>query len=177
MSENVLSQRLRELEQAGVARRRRLGPPSSAWVYELTARGRELEPVLIALARWGTRVPLDPANTPDLSVDALVFALRSTFDAEIAGALRTTCQFRLGDDRFHAEVAGGRFRVARGEIHDADVTIETSAPNLQRLVFGDRPLADAERAGDVRVGGDHRAAEHLLRCFPRTVPASPAVSP
>src|ERR1700737_4169741 len=58
MSQNVLSQRLRELEDAAVVRRRRLGPPSSARVYELTQRGAELEPVLQALARWGSRNPL-----------------------------------------------------------------------------------------------------------------------
>jgi alkyl sulfatase BDS1-like metallo-beta-lactamase superfamily hydrolase len=129
------------------------------------------------LARWGTRVPLDAASTPDLSVDALVFALKTTFDAEVAGTLRTTCQLRLGDDRFHAEVADGRFRVARGEIHDADITITTTASDLQSLVFGDRPLADAERAGGATVEGNHQAAEHLLRCFPRTVPVTPALSP
>jgi DNA-binding HxlR family transcriptional regulator len=177
MSENVLSQRLRELERTGLVLRRRLGPPSSAWVYELTARGRELEPVLTALARWGTRVPLSAASTRDLSVDALVFALKTTFDAEAAGALRTTCQLRLGADRFHAEVADGQFRVARGEIDNADVTIAATAPTLQRLVFGDRSLADAEQVGDAAVEGDHQAAEHLLRCFRHTVPFTPAVSP
>ncbi|MEQ4302138.1 winged helix-turn-helix transcriptional regulator [Plantactinospora sp. B6F1] len=173
MSENVLSQRLRELERSGVLLRRRLGPPSSVWVYELTARGRELEPVLIALARWGTRVPLDAAITADLSVDALVFALKTTFDAETAGALRTTCQLRLGDDRFHADVADGQFRVARGEIDDVDATLTASASTLQSLVFGDRPLADAEQAGDALIEGNRRATERLLRCFPRTVPCTP----
>src|SRR5215470_1397493 len=49
MSQNVLAQRLRELELAGVVRRRRLGPPVSAHVYQLTERGQELEAVLLAL--------------------------------------------------------------------------------------------------------------------------------
>src|ERR687893_724201 len=51
MSHNVLSQRLRELEDAGVVTRRVLGPPARIRAYELTPRGRDLEPVLIALGR------------------------------------------------------------------------------------------------------------------------------
>ena len=58
MSQNVLAQRLRELEADGLVRRRRLGPPAPAAVYELTERGQELEPVLRALAQWGSRAPL-----------------------------------------------------------------------------------------------------------------------
>lgn len=174
ISENVLSQRLRELEQTGIVARRRLGPPSSVWVYELTARGRELEPVLIALARWGTRSPIDAAITSDLSVDALLFAWRTTFDPQTAGALKATYQLRVGDDRFHAEVADGRFQVARGEITNPDVTLTATAPTLRNLVFGGRLLADAEQAGEATVEGNHQAAEHLLRCFPHTVPSGRA---
>jgi DNA-binding HxlR family transcriptional regulator len=53
-SQNVLAQRLRELEQARVVRRRRLPPPARIWVYELTEWGLELEPVVLALGRWGS---------------------------------------------------------------------------------------------------------------------------
>src|ERR671932_1050136 len=57
VSPNVLAQRLRELEQAGVVRRRRLPPPAASQVYELTEWGVDLEPVLTALGRWGSRSP------------------------------------------------------------------------------------------------------------------------
>src|SRR5512145_951843 len=52
-SPNVLSQRLRELQRDGVVRRRALPPPAGSQVYELTEWGRELEPVMLALGRWG----------------------------------------------------------------------------------------------------------------------------
>src|SRR5882757_1950655 len=58
VSPNVLSQRLHELEQAGVLLRHRLGPPVSSWVYDLTEWGHDLEPVLLHLGRWGRRSPL-----------------------------------------------------------------------------------------------------------------------
>src|SRR3981081_3601576 len=78
MSQNVLSQRLRELEHAGIVRHYRLGPPASTRVDELTDSGDQLEPVLLAMARWGSRQPLESAA--ELSVAALVLALKTTFD-------------------------------------------------------------------------------------------------
>ena len=52
---NVLTQRLKELERAGIVSRRPLPPPAASTVYELTEYGRELEPVLLALGRWGAK--------------------------------------------------------------------------------------------------------------------------
>jgi DNA-binding HxlR family transcriptional regulator len=173
VSDNVLSQRLRELEQAAVVRRRKLAPPSSAWSYQLTERGYELESVLTALGRWGSRLPVDGSTNPDLSVDALVVALRTTFDAEAAGSLTAGVQLRLGDDRFRAEVDRGRFQVVRGEADAADLTITTDAPTLQSLVFAGRPLAQAEQAGEATIVGDRRIAERFLRCFPPSVRPAP----
>ena len=56
----MLAQRLRELEQVGVVSRRHCRRPPASQVYELTEWGRELEPVLVALGRWGARAPLHP---------------------------------------------------------------------------------------------------------------------
>ena len=54
---NVLTQRLKELEEIGVLRRRVLPPPAASTVYELTEWGQELEEVLVRLGRWGARSP------------------------------------------------------------------------------------------------------------------------
>lgn len=169
VSQNVLSHRLQELEQAGVVRRRRLGPPASTWVYELTERGHDLEPVLLQLGRWGGRAPL---STPgELSVDALILALKTTFDPDAASGLSATYELRLGDDRFRARVADGRLEVARGSADQPDAVIETSAATLRSVVFGQRRLREAVRAGDLRVEGDERAAARFAGLFPRPTPA------
>src|SRR3954469_11248779 len=54
---DVLAQRLRDLEAAGIVGRGALGPPSGNRIYELTPRGQELEPVVLALGAWGSRAP------------------------------------------------------------------------------------------------------------------------
>ncbi|MEV6233706.1 helix-turn-helix domain-containing protein [Saccharopolyspora shandongensis] len=57
---NILSARLKQLEEAGLVTRRALPHPERAVVYELTAYGRDLEPALIALGRWGARTMTAP---------------------------------------------------------------------------------------------------------------------
>src|SRR5436190_260902 len=74
-SQNVLSQRLKELVTNGVVRRVELGPPVSSQAYELTERGRELEATLIALARWGAHVPAKP--DADRSTDAFMLLIKA----------------------------------------------------------------------------------------------------
>src|SRR4051812_3509453 len=105
-SPNVLSQRLRELEQAGVVHRRKAGPPVGAWVYELTDWGRELEPVVLQLGRWGSQAPSVPGA--QLSADALILALMAMFDPGEAGEMRASFDIRLGADHFHLDVADGQ---------------------------------------------------------------------
>ncbi len=58
---NILAARLKELEQGGILRKRKLPPPAASTVYELTEYGAELEEPLYALARWGAR-SLPPAR-------------------------------------------------------------------------------------------------------------------
>jgi DNA-binding HxlR family transcriptional regulator len=172
MSQNVLSQRLRELQRTGLVRQRKLGPPASNRVYELTGLGAELKPVLIAIGRWGSQIPLDAAPTAsDLSVDALVLALVTTFDAAIAGDLAVRCELRFDDDRFHAEIADGHFAVDRGEAAQPDVILDADSPSLRSIVFGGRSLEDAIAAGDLRLKGSPELAGRFVRCFPRPTPA------
>jgi DNA-binding HxlR family transcriptional regulator/putative sterol carrier protein len=166
-SQNVLSQRLRELEETGVVRRRRLGPPAGTWVYELTEWGRDLEPVLFHLARWGSRGPLASGN--ELSADALMFALKTSFDSK--AAQDGTYEIRLGDDRFRAEITGGRLELTRGTATRPDAVLDTDAGTLRSLVFGGRDLAEAIRDGNLTIEGDEEAAARFVAVFPRPIPA------
>src|ERR671924_1172651 len=99
-SPNVLSERLRELERAGIVRRRKLPPPAGSRVYELTAWGRELEETVTSLARWAARSPFGlPIDAP-IGADSMILALRSRFDSGAAPGLRACYELRLGEDRF-----------------------------------------------------------------------------
>ena len=171
-SPNVLAQRLRELERAGVVRRRKLPPPAASRVYELTDWGEELEQVITQLGRWGARSPLRPRDAA-LGVDSLILSLRTMFDPLAAEGLAAGYELRLGEDRFHAEVADGRFKVARGSAERPDAVIETDPATLAALVYEGRQLAEAVRSGEVKIEGDEQAIARFLTLFPLPEPAAP----
>src|SRR3954453_20523847 len=56
IASNLLADRLRELERAGVIAREDAPPPIATALFRLTPRGEQLRPVLEGLTRWG--VPL-----------------------------------------------------------------------------------------------------------------------
>src|SRR5215218_1959045 len=149
-SPNVLAQRLRELERAGVVRRRKLGPPASSHVYELTDWGHELEPVLNHLGRWGSRSPALPQDAP-MSFDSKVLALTALFDPGAAGDFATRLQLRLGEQELRLEVRDGRIDLRRGSFDEPDAIVTADADTLVALAFRARALGAAERAGDVAV--------------------------
>ena len=142
--------------------RRVLGPPSGARVYELTDAGYELEDVVLAMARWGSRAARVDRAT--LTADALVLALRTTFDASAAGELRARVELHMGADRFAAEITEGGFRVVRGEHLDPDAVLTVDAGALQGIVFGGAALPPGA------VTGDRTVAERFVRLFPRPAP-------
>jgi DNA-binding HxlR family transcriptional regulator len=166
MSQNVLSQRLRELEDSGVVRKRRLGPPVSATVYELTDIGRLLDPVLIALATFGSRLPL-PSTDAEMSTDAFILALRTTFVASAATDLDAVYELRVDDDVFHASIRHGRFELARGPAVQADATLTGSVSTFRSVVFGGRPLKM------LGLDGNLDAARRFVTVFPRPQSLAP----
>lgn len=164
MSQNVLTQRLRELEGSAVLRRRRALPPAAGLVYELTDRGRALEPVLLALGRWGSPLPPEPESATELSPDALVVALRTTFAPAAAAGLRGTVQLRLPDDAFRLTVDGGLLEAARDDA-GAEAILTCAVRTVQDLVFEGRELEDAVRRNDAHVEGDTLLLKRFLGAF------------
>jgi DNA-binding HxlR family transcriptional regulator len=175
-SPNVLSQRLGELEAAGVIRRRKLAPPAGSRVYELTDWGRELEEIVISLGRWAARSPSGLPSDAPVGVDSMILALRSRFDAGAAQGLRAGYELRLGEDRFRIAVADDQIQVARGDADQPDATIDTDPDTLAAVLWAGRPLADAQRSGSLTIEGDNAAVERFVRLFPMPEPAA-AVSP
>ena len=176
VSPNVLAERLRGLEAAGVVRRRKLPPPAASRVYELTDWGQELEPAILALGRWGARSPAKPRDAA-LGVDSLVLSLRTMFDGLAAAGLAASYEIGLGEDRFRAEVSEGRFEIERGNAEGPDATIETDPATLTALVYGGRPLEEALRSGELKIEGDRRAVERSLGLFPLPGLASSPAGP
>lgn len=174
---DMLAARLRELEDTGLVAQRRLPPPAARTVYELTARGRELEPVLHALGRWGSRQALrrDP---PPLSPDAAVVAMQTMFKPDPA-ARPAVVTLRLDGYEFSlradaewlvATTGPGAVPVATGAVPVATgaapaATVETDPATLSAVLWHGLDVDQAIAEGRLAIGGDQPAARSLLNRY------------
>lgn len=160
-SPNVLTQRLRELEASGVVRRRRLPPPASTTVYELTEWGAELEPIVLGLQRWGTGSPAFPGDVP-VGCDAAMLALKNGFRPEAAIGLHTEIEVRFEVASFRVVVHDGTIAISRGAAERPDAVLSTDPPTLEAVAFGPTTLRAAERARALAIEGDRAMVERLF---------------
>jgi DNA-binding HxlR family transcriptional regulator len=110
ISTNILSARLKELQEDGVIRRVALA--SCGLVYELTEYGRELEPIVLALGRWGFRSMGEPKDEDIVTADSLTMALRTAFKPEIA-SVSLDFQIQVGAVELRAQVSDGELKVVQ----------------------------------------------------------------
>ncbi|MGW4642814.1 winged helix-turn-helix transcriptional regulator [Sphaerisporangium sp. NPDC004334] len=169
VSPNVLTQRLADLTGHGVVRRRDLGAPARVHLYELTEWGRELEPVLLGLGRWGSRAPSPPDR--ELGRDSLLLGVKACFDAARADELRGTYELRVAPETYALEVTEGSIEISRSDAGRPDATLTTDLDTLRAVLAGRRTPADAVRSGDLHLDGDPRAARNLTDLL--QAPASP----
>jgi DNA-binding HxlR family transcriptional regulator len=147
---NVLADRLKDLEAAGLVEKRKLPPPAASTVYELTPLGRELRPVLHELARFGARLmgpPPPEALEPGWLVEALDLALSPVSPP---GRLA----FRIGEEE--ASLVDGLVRP--GLVDDPDVLVETDGIGFYHLVVN-------RQVEGVRIEGDHEVLDRLIDAF------------
>ena len=153
----VLSERLRRLGHHGLVSRRRLSPPAPAQVYELTARGTALDPVLTGLAEWGA---VYMAGRDDLTTRGrwLLQAMAATARTPPPG-LETT-NFVLDSEECHVLVAREGLVARDGLRAGARITVRGTARDLYLLATSSgKSTASAERFA---VDGDRRSATRLL---------------
>jgi DNA-binding HxlR family transcriptional regulator/putative sterol carrier protein len=171
---NVLSARLKELEDAGVVRRRVLPRPASGVGYELTEYGRELEDIVLQLGLWGAKSMPDPRPDDVVTADTLLLALRSTFRPEAARELRADYELRLGEIVVHARVDHGALEVDEGPLADADLVLETNV-SLHALLTGELSPAEAIETGTVQITGKRKLFERFVEVF--HIPPLPVAVP
>ena len=129
---NLLSDRLRDLEQAGLIKREEAAPPIATTLFHLTDAGAELEPVLNALGGWGIRYMTQPDDSDEFRSHWFTFPV-SLFlhDREPSGPpvsieLRTTGRPAV------IEVSGGSVRTRLGTAPAPDLVLS----GTPRLILG-----------------------------------------
>lgn len=161
---NILTARLKELEESGIVRRRALPRPSAGVAYELTEDGRELEDVVIALGRWGAKHLGDPRPDEIITDDSMATALRTIFRPEAVANDDVTFELRLGEVIVNAQVRDGAVTVGRGTLPAPDLVIE-SGPAVRTLLAREITPKEALKSGSVRIRGKRALLDRFVQLF------------
>ncbi|XRQ16762.1 winged helix-turn-helix transcriptional regulator [Actinomadura welshii] len=171
MSPTLLSKRLHQLARAGVVDKRVDGNDVR---YVLTAAGRELEPVVDALAVWGVRWAGELGDS-DLDPKLLMWDMRRHVDFGAVPAGRTVVQFSFPDvpvrDRHWWLVltAGGADACDMDPGYEVAVTVIAGLRQMVLIWRGDLGWPDALRSGVIEL----RGPESLRRALPGWFSLSP----
>ena len=165
---NVLTARLKTLQEGGVVRRVPLA--NCGLVYELTDYGQALEPVVLELGRWGFHAMGDPEPDDIITVDSMTMAFRTAFQAEVARQeADTVYDVHLGPVVLRLTVAGGSLTVGTVTTAPADIAL-AAGPPIRELIADSMTAEAAIATGIVQIQHGDPA---LLNRFARTFTISP----
>jgi DNA-binding HxlR family transcriptional regulator len=161
---NLLAERLKTLANDGLISQRRLPAPAAASVYQLTEAGRRLEPVLLELVRWGMRYQRKGKKSAAYRATWTAVAMRAFFRPDRARGLKLSCEFRVADEVFYAEVRERELHTAAGPATQPDVVVTTTPEIFRRFESGESP-DDLEKTGKWKVSGSATALRKFIGLF------------
>ncbi|WP_263972789.1 winged helix-turn-helix transcriptional regulator [Brevundimonas pondensis] len=164
LSANVLTQRLEGLEASGIVHKRKLPPPASVQVYELTDWGYEIKPVFMVLGRWAARSPQHVPTLP-ISAVSIMQSFETMFDPSKAAGAVMRLGFALDEDRMVVTVEDGEIATRRGEVEDGDVIVRAAPPIVAAAVYGKVPPAALEGEGAMSIEGDRAIFARFIDFF------------
>jgi len=167
---NLLSKRLKELESAGIIEQESSG--ASGREYRLTPVGRELEPALVELARWGTRYRNEFHPGDQFSARWNALAFKAVFNREAARGVNEIYEVRVDDDVLSIRVKDGQIETKEGTSWDPDLVFECDEETFIALAASEMTLEDATEQNKVRVDGTDEALRHFSRIFGSTEPGT-----
>jgi DNA-binding HxlR family transcriptional regulator/putative sterol carrier protein len=163
ISTNLLSERLKTLEQQGILSRRTLPPPAASTVYELTEFGAGLEKAVLELGIWGSRLlppSLEGVEMPSLG--AVTLAIKAFFHPEQSRGVCEVYELHLGDEVLQVRFNDGEILVRQGQNFKPDAVIHTGMEAFMGLFSGQLPPEAALAAGLVQVEGTPGVLQRFL---------------
>jgi DNA-binding HxlR family transcriptional regulator len=133
---NLLADRLRDLEAGGVVIRK-------DGVATLTPRGRELEPVMRAIGRWGAPLLAQPTPREAFQSHWLALPLQEFLKDHAPTRAPQTLEVRTGDEPLSIDVGGGVVQIRTGRPDRPDAIIGGPPRLVLPVLAGRVPLATA----------------------------------
>jgi DNA-binding HxlR family transcriptional regulator len=163
---NLLGERLRALEQAGVVSREEAPPPIATTLYQLTERGQALRPLIVELARWGVPLMADPADEDAFRSYWLAYPMTLYFGEHSGDGSHISIEARIGDEQMTIETHDGTLRTRRGAAEDPDLVLVGSPQLIVGTLTGKLRLEDAQARGLTYEGDPATLARLQTRAAP-----------
>jgi DNA-binding HxlR family transcriptional regulator len=160
---NILSTRLRELEDGGVIERTLQPRPFGAVVYGLTPYGKALEKSLLTLGLWGAQSLGRPPEGFTPCLNSLTFPLRAMFQDHTRGEHRF--QLRSGDERLNVFVKDGQVRFPADSTAEPAVVLELAPDVLLAILKGFESARSALAEGRLKIEGSEDEAFGFFEIF------------
>jgi DNA-binding HxlR family transcriptional regulator len=166
ISPSMLSQRLSELEHAGIAKRRKR-QGKNGFVYELTQAGKDLEDIVWQMSVWGQHWARD-MDMDDLDPGFLAWSMHLRLDGAAMPPGRTVLQFEFSGApadcrRFWLVATDGNIDMClKHPGFETDLLIEADLRLFVECWRGFRDLKQQIRAGKIRLSGP----KELRKAFP-----------
>jgi len=133
---NLLANRLKDLEANGVIAQRKLPPPASSTVYELTPLGKQLEEPFKALSVWGMNfAPVPPPDDATFPIGSAIMAMRTVFSPQAATGITLSVELHVDEDVFHAVIDDGKATIEYGPAENPDVVAQIAHKETILLVL------------------------------------------
>jgi len=150
---NLLSDRLRELEAAGLVRREEAAPPVATTLFHLTEAGVQLEPALDALGAWGIRYMAQPVDGDEFRSHWFAFPVALFLHDSDPDGPPLSIELRPGGRPAVVEVSGGQVTTRLGDAPSPDLVLDGPPRLILGLLAAGLTPAQAREAG-LTITGD-----------------------
>ena len=157
---NLLAERLRELERAGIVMRADAPPPIATALFSLTPRGEQLKPVIEALGSWGIPLMRETTQQEEYRSHWLSLPVELFLADSSPQGVATTIEVRAGEQPMLIEARDGAITTRPGTSEHADVVL-SGPPLLVLGVLTGQLDPDEAAAKGLRLDGDREALERL----------------
>ena len=158
---NLLADRIRELEAAGLIRREEAPPPVATTLVHLTEAGAELEPVVRALGSWGIRFMAQPADDEEFRSQWFAYPVEEFLRDADPGAPPVSIELRTASAPAVIEVSGGTVRTRIGAAASPDLVLAGRPQMILALLTGKLTAAEVAARG-LEIIGDENVLRRVL---------------
>jgi DNA-binding HxlR family transcriptional regulator len=158
---NLLADRIRELESAGLVRREDAPPPVATTLFHLTDEGAELLPVLDAIGRWGVRHMIEPADGDEFRAHWFAFPARFFLHDRDPDGPRLSIEVRAADSPAVVEISGGAVHTRLGTADAPDLVLAGEPRLILALFAGKLTATEAAELG-LELSGDSSVLDRVL---------------